>query len=263
MKKTSLYIVIALIAAISAVIWYRAEKTITPEPTLDTIIVGTNAEFQPFSFKHNDQIVGFDIDVIQEVFKRLGKQITLKDMPFDALIPEIQIGNIHVIAAGITPTEERAQRALFTHPHLTGNPLVIISSKKTSLDSEGQALTKLEDLAGKTVVVNEGYLSDSFMSEQPGVELLRLSSPLVSDGMLALQSSRADAFVTASHSIKPYFEKYSIDDFNVIPIPNTQETSAFAISKHYPDLRRDIQVTLNDVEKDGTLAAIKTKWNLL
>ena len=188
MKKMSLFIIIGLVAVISALMWYKVEKiTSTSEPS-NTVIVGTNAEFPPFSFKDNDTLTGFDIDVIQEVFKRLKKDIVLKDMPFDALIPEIQIGNIQVIAAGITPTEERAQRALFTHPHLTGNPLVIINLKNNT------PLTTLKDLTGKTVVVNEGYLADSFMSEQP-VELLRLSSALVSDGILALQSGRADAFV--------------------------------------------------------------------
>ena len=68
--------------------------------------------------------------------------------------------------------------------------------------------------------------------------------------------------LTASHSIKPYFEKYNINNFYITPIEGTQETSAFAISKHYPDLRREIQVTLNEMEQDGTLAALKTKWNV-
>ena len=88
MKKPSLYIIIALIAAISGVIWYRAEKTIITSTPLDAIIVSTNAEFQPFSFKEDDKITGFDIDVITEVFKRLDKTMIIKDMPFDALIPE-------------------------------------------------------------------------------------------------------------------------------------------------------------------------------
>jgi len=257
MKKTSLYILIALIAIVSAAIWYRAQQTPTSVAPSNTVIVGINSEFPPFAFKEGDMFTGFDIDVIQEVFKRLKKEIIFRDMPFDALIPEIQIGNIHVIAAGMTPTEERAQRTLFTHPHLTGDPLVIISMKTHEIP-----LTTLTDLEGKTVVVNEGYTADSFMSEQPGVELLRLSSALVSDGMLALQSGRADAFVTASHSIKPYFEKYDRNNFNITPIPGTEETSAFAVSKYYPDLRRDIQVTLNEMEQDGTLASLKTKWNL-
>lgn len=258
MKKTSVYIIIALVLATSAAIWYRAEKTITRHaaPSQDTIIVGTNAEFQPFSFKHNDIITGFDIDVITEVLKRLGKEIVFKDMPFDALIPEIQLGNIHVIAAGITPTQERAQRALFTKPHLSGDPLAIVSLKNNP------PLTSLEELQGKTVVVNEGYTADSFMSEQPGISLIRLSSAAVSDGMLALNSGKADAFVTALHPMKPYFEKYDINSFNVTPIAGTEESSAFAVSKHYPELRDSIQITLDRMEDDGTLAALKTKWNL-
>jgi polar amino acid transport system substrate-binding protein len=259
MKKTS--ITIALIAIVSVFIWYKAQQIPTSvAANTDTVIVGTNSEFPPFSFKEDDTFTGLDIDVIQEVLKRLKKEIIFKDMPFDALIPEIQIGNIHIIAGGMTPTEERAQRAFFTYPHLTGDPLVIISLKTPN--SPEQGATTIADLAGKTVAVNEGYTADSFMSEQPGIELLRLSSALVSDGMLALQSGRADAFVAASYSMKPYFEKYNINSFQVTPIPNTEESSAFAISKHYPDLRRDIQVILNEMEQDGTLAAIKTKWNL-
>ncbi|HSC24635.1 MAG TPA: transporter substrate-binding domain-containing protein [Candidatus Babeliales bacterium] len=258
MKKTSLLIIVTLIIITTVTIWYKASKNIITTTALDTVIVGTNAEFQPFSFRDNDNtITGFDIEVITEVLKRLNKEMILKDMPFDALIPEIQLGNIHVIAAGITPTAERAERALFTHPHLaTGNPLVIVSLKTKNF-----AVT-LDDLLGKTVVVNEGYVADSYMSEQPKINVLRLSSAAVSDGILALESGRADAFVTALYPMQPYFDKYGINNFFVTPIPNTEESSAFAISKHYPELRDYIQITLDRMQEDGTLAALKTKWNL-
>jgi ABC-type amino acid transport substrate-binding protein len=267
MKKSSVYIIITLIAVVSAALWYRAKNTISISPSLDTVTVGINTEFPPFAFKQEDDtITGFDIDVITEVFKRLDKKITFKDLPFDALIPEIQIGNIHVIAAGMTPTEERALRTLFTRPHLTGNPLMIISLKNKpalrSLGEVGPAPTTLNDLPGKIVAVNDGYIADSYMSAQPHIEILRLSSALVSDGMLALESGRADAFVAASHSMKPYFEKHDINNYNVTPIPNTEETSAFAVSKHYPDLRYSIQNALDAMAEDGTLATLKKKWNL-
>jgi arginine/lysine/histidine transporter system substrate-binding protein len=266
MKKTSLYIIIALILGASAILWYKAEKKIITAPSLDTIIVGTNSEFQPFSFKENDTIVGFDIDVITEVLKRLNKDIIFKDMPFDALLPEIQLGNIYVIAAGITPTPERAQRALFTRPHLaTGNPLVIIALRPSFAEASAdkQALTTLDDLVGKTVVVNEGYVADSYMSEQPGVHLIRLSSSAISDSMLALKSGRADAVVAALHSVNPYFAKHDRTEFSITPIPGTEESSAFAISKHYPELRDYIQITLDRMKEDGTLDTLKRKWNLI
>lgn len=255
MKKISLSIIIALIIGISVAIWYKAEKTIIKAQPLDTIIVGTNAEFQPFSFKQDDTITGFDIDVITATLNRLGKKIIIKDMPFDALLPEIQLGNIHVIAAGITPTPERAHHALFTRPHLSGNPLVIITPAQAPIST-------VEDLAGKTVVVNEGYVADAYMSEQASVNLIRLSSTFIGDGILALESGRADAFVAAIHSVSPYFEKHDKNKFSIAIIPNTEESSAFAISKHYPELRDYIQVTLDRMQTDGTLDTLKRKWKL-
>ncbi len=267
MKKTSLYIIIALSTTVFCAIWYRAEKTVRTSPELNTITVGINTEFPPFAFKEADETVtGFDIDVITEVFKRLDKKIVFKDLPFDTLIPEIQTDNVQVIAAGMTPTEERARRVLFTKPHLTGNPLVIITLKNPLLRQgfEGQAaLTTLDDLRGKTVVVNEGYFADSFMSEQPDIELIRLSSALVIDSLLVLQNGRANALVTALHSMKPYFDKYGTDQFYVTPIPNTEETSAFAVSNYHPELRHLMQNALDAMEEDGMLTALRKKWGLI
>ena len=77
MKKISLYIVLSLIVATTIAVWYSAQK-VTPGKSFDTIIVGTNTECPPFSFKENDTIVGFDIDVITEVVKRLNKKIVVK-----------------------------------------------------------------------------------------------------------------------------------------------------------------------------------------
>ena len=201
--------------------------------------------------------MGFDIDIITEVFKRLGKEFIFKDMSFSALIPEIQLGTIHIIAAGITPTPERAKQALFTQPHLTGNPLLIVALKNSA------PIKNVHDLQGKEVAVNEGYISDSYMSTQKGIHLTRLSSDSITSGIMALKSGRADAFVAAQHSLQPYFSTFGTADFQIIPIPDTEETSAFAISKHYPHMRDLIQSTLDQMEADGTLTALKKKWNLL
>ena len=82
-------------------------------------------------------------------------------MSFTALIPEIQLGKVQVIAAGMSPTQERARQVLFTEPHFSGSPLVLISKKEKAINS-------LNDLSGKTVVVNEGFTSDSYVSNIEG-----------------------------------------------------------------------------------------------
>src|SRR6185369_11452130 len=84
----------------------------------NTLIVGTNAEFPPYCYIENNIIVGFDIDIAKEVAQRLGKSIQFKDMPFDALIPDIILGNVDFVAAGMSYTEERAKRVSFTRPYL-------------------------------------------------------------------------------------------------------------------------------------------------
>jgi ABC-type amino acid transport substrate-binding protein len=50
--------------------------------------------------------------------------------------------------------------------------------------------------------------------------------------------------------------------FSISQIPGTEESSVFAISKHYPELRNYIQATLDRMQEDGTLDALKKKWNL-
>ena len=155
------------------------------------LIVGTNAEFPPFSFIENKTIIGFDIDVAKEVAKRLDQPIEWKDMPFDALIPDTILGRVDFVAAGMSYTEERAKRVLFTKPYLTEDPLVILSASEQPLG--------LDDLNNKTVVVIEGFTADLLMSSKNGFNLIRL--PAQADGFMAIKSGRADAFVTAKSTV--------------------------------------------------------------
>jgi ABC-type amino acid transport substrate-binding protein len=255
-KKNRLYyfgigLALICVALVAFTLYHDSDQKTCGES--DTLIVGTNAEFPPFSFIENNTIVGFDIDIMKEVAQRMGKNIEWKDMPFDALIPEIQLGNIHMIAAGMTPTPERAQRVLFTTPYIGGNPLVIISLAINPISS-------VTDLYGKDVIVNEGFVADEFMSKISGPILHRL--PTVAEAFLALKSDRAFAFVVAQRAAQPFLQKYGENHFHTVEIPNTSETSALMISKKYPELLTGAQVALDAMQADGTLTTIKQTWNM-
>ncbi len=253
MKKILSFIVLLACAA-AFLFWYRSTSDFKP---LDKVlIVGTSADFPPFSFRaQDDEIVGFDIDIIKEVAKRLSMAIDLQDKPFGTLIPQIELGQIHVIAAGMSPTPERAKRINFTKTYLTGNPLIVVT-KATHPE-----IKSLEDLKGKQVIVNTGYLADTYMSTLPDINLLRL--PRVTDALTALDYDKADAFVTASFTLKPYVKD---DDtrFTYFRIPETDEESALALSKVLPEeFAQKVQKALDEMEADGTLAALKKKWNVI
>ena len=248
-------IVISLLIVSTAYIWYSHNQCPVPHrtPAIETIIVGTNSEYPPFSFIKNDQIIGFDIDLVKEVVNRLDKKIEIKDMPFTALIPETQLGQIHVIATGLSPTALRAKRLLFTKPYLTGGPLLIISRADAPLKT-------ILELTNKDVIVNEGFTADFFMSDIQGPHLVKLKAP--AEAFLALQNKRADAFVSSQASVTPFFDKYGKEQFSITVIPKTEEIVALAISKKFPKLLEQIEKVLEELKEDGTIEQLKQKWNL-
>jgi ABC-type amino acid transport substrate-binding protein len=216
------------------------------------LVVGTNAEFPPFTYIEKGVIVGFDIDIAQEVCQRLGKELELKDMPFDALIPDVVLGHVDFVAAGMSYTKERAKRVLFTKSYLLEDPLVIFSKNDHPLN--------LENLEGKTVVVIEGFTADLLMSSKSGIHLVRL--PTQADGFMAIKNGRADVFVTAKSTVNAFFEKQDSSQFQIAVIEGTGETCALVIPKSKPKMLLDIQKALDDMESDGTLDKLKIKWKL-
>jgi arginine/lysine/histidine transporter system substrate-binding protein len=254
MNKTIPFILFSLVASI-ILMWYLAhrEPTATRTPDQNVLIVGTNAEYKPFAFQEDNAILGFDIDLIQEVAKRIGKTVELHDMPFDALIHSLQIGAIQVIAAGITPTAERAQRVLFTKPYLANDLLLIVSRAQ-------EPLTSVDQLRGKKVAVNEGFTADYYMSKIEGPELVRFAALL--ESFMALESGQVDALVAAQTSVNPLIQHYGANAFAVNPIPDTSDTYALAISKKNAELLEPIQKALDALEQEGVIAQLKEKWGL-
>lgn len=217
--------------------------------------VGTAAEFPPFEFIQDDTIVGFDIDLINAVAERLGKKVILNDMPFLTLIPQAQRGSLQVIGAGLTPTPEREREINFSEPYLESDALVVVSL------ASNKPLTSLDDLQGKTVIVNEGFTAERFMADKEGIDLKRL--PTVADAFLSLRSGRAYAFVVAENNVKPFFKQYSPDEFSIYIIPGTNETTAFGISKKYPQLKEQIDAALLELKNQGIIEELKKKWDLV
>lgn len=253
MKKIFVTLLLSLIT-FTLVLWYR--KTADYKPLEDILIVGTSADYQPFSFRDKDNtIVGFDIDVVKEVAKRLSMTVDLQDRPFGLLLPQIELGQIHAIAAGMTPTPERSERVTFTKPYLLGNPLLVVTL------ANQPEVTSLEDLKGKDVIVNTGYTADLYMSKIPGINLIRLTK--VADALAALEHGKGYAFVTATFTLLPYI-KDGKERFNYFRLPETEESSALALSKKLPaEFAERVQKALDSMEADGTIDGLKKKWELV
>ncbi len=92
-----------------------------------TLIVGTNAEFEPFEYRNDkNEIVGFDMDLMKYIGAELKMEIQIEDMNFDALIAALQTGKIDVIAAGMTNTEERRENVNFSQDYYESTQAIIV-----------------------------------------------------------------------------------------------------------------------------------------
>lgn len=252
-KKNCIALFISILFG-STFSWLFLYKKVTIKQDNNVLIVGTNSEYPPFSTQEDGKVVGFDIDVITEIAKRLGKTVILKDLPFEALIPEVQLGNIQVVAAGMTETPERAKTVFFTSPLFKGTPLAIVSLKSNS------PLQTIEDLKNKNVAVNEGYFADNYISSFPNIHVNRISSAMISEGLLMLESKRADAFITSLASLQPFLTDTYLARFEIHPIPNTEENDFLIVSKKEPELFADIQKVIAEMQRDGTLDKIVHTW---
>jgi polar amino acid transport system substrate-binding protein len=217
-----------------------------------TFVVGTNAEFPPFSYKEGEKIVGFDIDIAKEVCARLGNKVEFKDMPFEALIPELILGRVDFLAAGMSATEERAQKVLFTQSYLQGDPLACVTLINSSCPFSA--------LKGKTILVNEGYTADMFLSGQQGYQILRLPAP--AEAFIALKMGKAQGFITAKSTVDAFLENQPGVDFHIEAIEGTEESCSLVFAKTKEDLLQEIQAVLDAMQKDGTVAKYKAKWKL-
>jgi ABC-type amino acid transport substrate-binding protein len=253
MKSLQKIIMILMVATSVATIRYCSKPQIRDVKEL--VVVGTSADFAPFSFiDDTGTIAGFDIDLLCEIFTRLKTAYRLDNMPFETLLTRMQFGSIDMIAAGMSHTPERAARVLFSTPYIEADPLAIITL------SSNKTINSLNDLSGKNVAVNQGYVADLQLSQKPEINLLRL--PSMSDALLALKHGKVDAFVTGGGTVKPLQDALGASAITVTPIPELQEFTALGISKKSPALKEKIDAVLQQMRDDGTLAALKEKWHL-
>ena len=101
----------------------------------DTLRVGTHPTFAPFEFldSASREYVGFDMDMIREIGKRMNVEVEFVNMGFDGLIPAMMTNNIDIVVSGVTITEERKKRVDFCEPK--GIPGTKIKAFNTSAEA--------------------------------------------------------------------------------------------------------------------------------
>ena len=163
MKKFSkiLVIVLALATLVGACFAFAACND-----NDDTIVVYTNAFFAPFEYYEGTNIVGVDIDIMNKVGERMDREVQFQNVEFGVIIDEVSSGKMcDVGAAGITWTEERAEKVAFSVPYYNAVQYVIFAegSIEISRNAAGDDVVMWSALAGKKIGVQLDTTGDIYV----------------------------------------------------------------------------------------------------
>lgn len=104
----------------------------TPEGTEypnGTLTMATNAQFEPYEYYDGDNVVGIDADIAKAICDKLGYELEIEDMEFDAIIAAVSSGKADFGAAGMTVTEDRLKNIDFTDTYATASQVIVVRNK--------------------------------------------------------------------------------------------------------------------------------------
>ncbi len=221
----------------------------------DVLIVGTESTFRPFEFRSADnEIVGFDMDLARMIGDKLGKEVKIIDMAFDALIPSILTKKIHIVAAGMSNTPERAKKVAFSDSYYSTPDSFIVKS-------ENDKIQGIEDLAGKTCSVQLGTIQDGFVSGLKDLEIKRFSK--TDDALREVLLGRVD-FAVVDSTVASENLKSNKDFAGKLKIAFNHKigSSAMALAMNKEDTRfvEAVNNALRELKEDGSLEMVEKKW---
>lgn len=223
--------------------------TISCSKKEEVVYVGTNAEFQPFEYLENGEIVGFDIDLINEVAKIIGVKIEIKNIAFDGLIPALQAKKIDLIIAGMTATDERREFVNFTEPYYTSKQAIIVPKNNTTIET-------FDSLGGKKVGVVLGYTGDIAVTAIENITVQRYNGS--SEAILALKANKVDAVVLDSEPAYNY--ALQNPELKMLNTDLAEETYAIALGKENTELLAKIDAALKTLKENGTYDTLYAKY---
>ncbi len=218
-------------------------------------VLGLDDSFPPMGFRDaNGQIVGFDIDVAKAVCDRLGINLKLQPINWDAKEQELNTKNIDCIWNGLTITPERQRNLLFTKPYMDNRQVLVVRA-----DS---GLASLSTLSGKKLGLQAGSSAKGALNSAPAFEATLAAVIEFDENMTALMDLEMGGLdvVLMDEIVARYYIQQRAKNFSVLNEALSHEEYGIGFRKNDRQLMEKFQETLEAMAKDGTLAAISEQW---
>ncbi|MBX7490167.1 transporter substrate-binding domain-containing protein [Helicobacter turcicus] len=234
----------------------------------EKLVVATAAEFPPFEYKEGPEYKGVDMEISQEIAKRLGKKLEIKDMEFDSVMSAVSSGNADFAASGLTINATRLKVADFTKPYYNANQVVIIKSENAELKAVGGDAEALIATISKKNKIKIGV--------QTGTTGVFFAKGDKDWGFVGFSNAEVKSFVNGSLAVSALVngqvDIVILDEApakliskanagtEVLLASLTQEQYGIAVKKGNKELLDSINNVLDAMKKDGTLESIIQKY---
>ena len=218
--------------------------------------MSTNAAFPPYEMTTDDGgFEGIDVEVADAIAQKLGLELVVDDMGFDAALTAVQTGQSDIAMAGITVTEDRLEVMDFSDSYATGVQVVIVR--------EDSPIQTIDDLANAEMIgcqaATTGYIYASDTPENGGYGEDHVTA--YENGALAvmaLVNGQIDAVIIDNEPAKAFVE--ANEGLKILDTPWVEEEYAIGVAKGNTDLLDAINAVMEELKADGTFQSIVDKY---
>ncbi|HEV2507290.1 MAG TPA: ABC transporter substrate-binding protein [Mesorhizobium sp.] len=218
----------------------------------ETLLVGAYPANPPWENKlETGQFEGFEVDLVKEIGKRIGSEVEIQDLGFQALFSATVSGRIDLAISSITINNDRLQNQAFTQGYYDSD-IALVAKKDTPLKT-------LEDMKGKTVGAISASVGEAWIkanTEKYGIKEYR-GYDTQQNLILDVQSGRLDGAIGDIAGFQFAFTK--MPDMAVVTAIPTGDKFGIMMKKGSPLLEK-VNGAIDAIKKDGTMAALHKKW---
>ena len=222
-----------------------------------TLILGLDDQFPPMGFRDdNDNIVGFDVDLATAVSEKLGVELVLQPIEWEAKETELNTKNIDCIWNGFSITEERLEQLTMTEAYLENSIAFVIRN-----DSD---IASLADMAGKNIAIQAGSAAEETLDD-PSNQAFKESLGQVNGfgdyvtALMDLETKNSEAVLMDSVVAKYMIQELG-KDFKVLDEALAADEYGIGFRKGELELANAVSEALSELKAEGKVTEIAEKW---
>ncbi len=213
------------------------------------LTMSTNAAFPPYEMTTDDGgFEGIDVEIAEAIAAKLGLELQIDDMDFDAALMAVQNGRSDIVLAGVTVTDDRLLVMNFSESYSTGVQVVIVKEgSDVTIDNLGDQMIGTQRGTTGNIYCTDDYGDDHVTAYDNGITAVQA---LINGQVdcVVIDSAPAQSFVDANPGLTILDTEYVVENY------------AIGVDKSNAALLDAINTALKELQEDGTVQSIIDKY---